>query len=68
MDGSAWPPGAELGQWDEQGAVLLLVIHLGCRGAIASGQRCLLQMAESGFLLTVTKMQRPDKPLKIIII
>lgn len=68
VGGSAWPQGADLGQWDEQGAALLFMIHLGCRGGIASEQRCPLQMHESGFLLTVTKMQRHDKPLKIIII
>lgn len=68
VGGSAWPQGAELGQWDEQGAALLFVIHLGCRGGIASEQRCLLQKPELGFWLTVTEMQRYDKPLKIIII
>lgn len=39
VDGSAWPQGAELGQWDEQGAALLLMIYLGCKGGIASEQR-----------------------------
>lgn len=69
--GSGWlnlAQGAELGQRDEQGAEMSLMIHLGCRGGMTSKQRCLLQMTESRFLFTVTVMQRHDKPLKIIII